>query len=90
VVQRLVVDLPTQPLRHRLHRPAAPVQHQPAQVARAAGTLIGARQRIDDVVGERFQAPADGGQLGRCDASHSAPPMDRRRIHFTHHPTTQT
>jgi hypothetical protein len=71
-MQRLVVDL-AQPGGHRLHRLAAAVQHQPAQVALATGTLVLARQRLEDVVRERFQTPADGGQLARCDASHSAP-----------------
>jgi hypothetical protein len=72
MVQRLVVHLP-QPLGHRLDRLAPAVQHQPAQVARAAGTLVLARQRLKEVVGERLQASTDGGQLGRCDACQQLP-----------------
>jgi len=73
VVQRLVVHLTAKPSDHRLDRLASPVQHQPAQVALAAGALILARQRREDVVREPFQASADGGQLGRCDASQQLP-----------------
>jgi len=72
VVQRLVVHLP-QPLGHRLHRLAPPLQHQPAQVALPAGTLVLTRQRPEDVLGERLQASADRRQLGRCDAPHNSP-----------------
>jgi hypothetical protein len=43
MVQRLVVDL-AEPGGHRLDRLAPPLQHQPAQVALAAGALIGAGQ----------------------------------------------
>jgi hypothetical protein len=58
VVQRLVMHLAAEPSGHRLDRLAPPLQHQPAQVARPAGTLVGARQRREDVVRERLQAPA--------------------------------
>ena len=82
VVQRLVVHL-AQALGHRLDRLAAPIQHQPAQVALPTGTLVLARQRLQDVSGERLQAPAESGQLGRCDACHPAPSADRKGG-FTH------
>jgi hypothetical protein len=90
VVQRLVVDLP-QTLGHRLDRLAPPVQHQPAQVALAAGTLVGARQRLEDVGGEGLQAIADGGQLGRSDARHPVPSTrceGRIHSHPNHHKQT--
>ena len=72
-MQRLIVDLPAEAGRHRLHRLAATLQHQPAHIARPAGPLILARQRLEAVVHERFQAPTDGGQLCWRDASHTAP-----------------
>jgi hypothetical protein len=72
MMQRLVVDLP-QPLGHRLHRLAPAIQHQPTQITLPTGTLILPRQRLQDVLGERFQAPAHGDQLGWCDAPHSSP-----------------
>ena len=85
MMQRLVVDLP-QPLGHRLHRLAPAIQHQPTQITLPTGTLILPRQRLQDVLGERFQAPAHGDQLGWCDAP-TAPPLDRRGDLPTHHPT---
>jgi hypothetical protein len=88
VVQRLVVHLTAEPGSHRLDRLAPALQHQPAQVARAAGTLVLAWQRREDLVREPFQAPADGGQLGRCDASHSSLLVTGGRIHP--HTTSQT
>jgi hypothetical protein len=69
VVQRLVVHL-AQPLGHRLNRLAAPVQHQPTQVAHAASALILPPQRLEDVVREGFQASADSGQPAWCGARH--------------------
>jgi hypothetical protein len=84
MVQRLGVHLP-EALGHGLDRLAPPVQHQPAQIALAAGALILARQRLQDVIGERLQALPDGGQLGRCDTSHSALLTDRRTHPPTHH-----
>jgi site-specific DNA recombinase len=72
MVQRLVVHLP-EALGHRLDRLAPPLQHQPAQVAGTAGTLVLARQRLKDVVCERLQASTDGGQLGRCDGCQPLP-----------------
>jgi hypothetical protein len=72
VVQRLVVHL-AEPGGHRFDRLAPPVQHQPAQVALATGTLVLARQRLEHPGGEPFQAPADGGQLGRGDPSQQLP-----------------
>jgi hypothetical protein len=44
VVQRLVMHLPAKPGGHRLDRLAPPLQHQPAQIALATGTLILTRQ----------------------------------------------
>jgi hypothetical protein len=89
VVQRLVVHLPAQAGGDRLHRLAPAVQHQPAQVALAAGALILAWQRLEDIGSERLQAPADGGQLGWCDAPHSSPSGGPGgRIHS--HTTSQT
>ena len=73
MVQRLVVHLPAEAGGHRLDRLAPSVQHQPAQVALPAGPLIGAWQRREDLGGEHLQAPTDGGQLGRCDASQQLP-----------------
>jgi hypothetical protein len=73
VVQRLIVHLTAEPAGHRLDRLAPSVQQQPAQVALATGTLVGARQGLEDVVRERLQASADGGQLGRRDASQQLP-----------------
>ncbi len=76
-----------QPLGHRLDRLAAAVQQQPAQVALPAGALIGAWQRFEDVVSERFQPPANRGQLGRCEAPHSSPPRsDLGKRHPTSYP----
>src|SRR5437773_1388697 len=67
--------------------PAPAVQHQPAQVALATGALVGAREGLEHVGGERLKAPADGGQLGRCDAP-TAPSWWTRRAHPpTHHPS---
>ena len=86
VVQRLVVDLP-EPGRHRLHRLAPAVQHQSTQVARSASALIGARQRLKDVVREGLQAPADGGQLARCDAPTLPSLLDWRADPLTRHPS---
>jgi hypothetical protein len=83
VVQRLVVHL-TQTGGHRLDRLAAPVQHQPAQVTLPTNALIGARQRLEDVLGEGFQALADSGQLGRCDARHPVPFCPIQKGGFTH------
>ena len=87
VVQRLVVHLPPSRCGHRLDRLAPPLQHQPTQVALPAGALILARQRLEDVVGERLQAPADGGQLGWCDAPHPAPLLDRKGGSTHTHPS---
>ena len=84
MVQRLVVHLP-EALGHRLDRLAAPLQHQPAQVALPAGPLVLARQRLEDIVRERFQAPADGAQLAWCDAPHTASLVDKRAHPLTHH-----
>jgi hypothetical protein len=53
-MQRLVVHLTAEPLGHRFDRLAPAVQHQPAQVALAADTLVLARQRLEDVVRERL------------------------------------
>jgi hypothetical protein len=86
VVQRLVVDLP-QPLRHRLDRLAPAIQHQPAQVVLATGTLVLARQRLEDVLGKGFQASADSSQVAWCDAPHAASLVDRRAHPLTHHPS---
>jgi hypothetical protein len=86
MVQRLVVDIAEAP-GHRLHRLAPPLQHQPAQVAGAAGALVLAWQGLEEVVGERLQASADGGQLAWCDASHSSLLVDRRAHPPTHHPS---
>jgi hypothetical protein len=60
------------------------------QIALTTGTLILARQRLEDVIGERLRAPTDSSQLAWCDASHPASLRDRRRIHLQtiHH--TQT
>jgi hypothetical protein len=44
---------------HRLERLAAPIQHQPTQVALTAGTLVLARQRLEHISGERLQTSAD-------------------------------
>ena len=84
-MQRLVVDIP-KPLGHRLDRLTPALQHQPAQVALTAGALVLAWQGLEDVVGERLQASADGGQLARCDASHSSLLVDRKAHPPTHHP----
>ena len=73
MVQRLVVRL-TQALGHRLDRLAPPVQHQPAQVALPAGTLISPCKRGEDVVGEGFQASTNPGQFGWCEATHGLLP----------------
>jgi tetratricopeptide (TPR) repeat protein len=73
VVQRLVVHLTAEPGRHRLDRLTPSLQHQPAQVALASGTLVGARQRREHLGGECLQASTDGSQLGRCDASQQLP-----------------
>jgi hypothetical protein len=89
MMQRLVVRL-TQALGHRLDRLAPPVQHQPAQVALAAGALIGACQRRKDVIGEGLQASTNRGQFGWCEATHSLLPlcMDREDESLTPYPPT--
>jgi hypothetical protein len=74
VGQRLVVDLPAQPSGHRLDRLAPPLQHQPAPRTLTTGALIGARQRLEAIVREPFQASADRRQLGRCDAPQQLSP----------------
>ena len=84
MVQRLVVDI-AEALGHRLDRLAPSLQHQPAQVAGAAGALVLTRQGLEHIVGERLQASANGGQLAWCDASHSSLLVDRRAHPPTHH-----
>jgi hypothetical protein len=88
VVQRLVVHL-AQALGHRLDRLAPPIQHQPTQVALPTGALIGTWQRREDVVGEGFQASADRGQLGCCEATHSLLPCAWDREDGSSHPIHQ-
>jgi hypothetical protein len=82
-MQRLVVDL-AEALRHRLDRLTPSLEHQPAQVAGAAGSLVLTRQGLEHLVRERLQASADSGQLACCDASHSSLLVDRR----AHPPTS--
>ena len=90
-MQRLVVHLPAQASGDRLDRLAPPFQHQPTQVALAAGALILAWQRLEDVVRERLQASPDGSQLGWCDACQQLPSAwTGGRIHSHTNSQTQT
>jgi hypothetical protein len=81
------MDLP-QPGGHRLDRLAAAIQQQPAQVALPAGALIPTGQRREQVVGEPLQAPADGGQLGRCDPPMASPLLGPGGRPLTPYPST--
>ena len=87
VVQRLVVHL-AEPGGHRPDRLAAALQQQPAQVALPAGALIPTGQRREQVVGEPLQAPADGGQLGRCDPPMASPLLGPGGRPLTPYPST--
>jgi hypothetical protein len=66
----------------------AALQHQPAQLAGAAGSLVLTRQRLQHLVREPLQASADGGQLAWCDASHSSLLVDQRAHPPTHQPSS--
>src|SRR5215211_8953780 len=73
VVQRLVVHL-AEPGGHRFDRLAPPVQHQPAQVALATGTLVLARQRLEHSAANPSRRPPMAANSAGVIPPNSSPP----------------